>query len=686
MPPKKILILINIFIVSICFSQNMKQGYNYLETGKYNQAEVFFKETLKTYPKNKTANLCYGRAIGLNGKTKDALKLFFNLLNDYPNDFEIKLNYAEALLWNKDFITAETYYENLLKENNTNFSALLGYANTLSSLKKYDKALIYIEKALDISPKNPNALISRKYIKLGLANSYTNIQNYNEAENILKENLQDFKDDTETLLNLANLYLISEAYDKAEETYTKLRLKNENISLNGVSLVYHLKNNDKLALLTSEKSLSLLNENTDKKIIDQTKERYIQALIWNKKYKIAENEIQKLFDTTEIPENWMLGLRASLNIYKSDFNKSLQDYDLILANDSTSFDGNLGKANVLKALEKYDSAYKNANTTLKYYYNQKDALRFIKDLDKIFTPFVEVKTSYSFDGDNNDAFMYYINSEFAFSTRLKLLGSYNHRFTKNPVANLEAKSNNFLVGVSYQILNNITLESSLGLNSSKADTNNFNHFLADISLFVKPGKLQNLELDYKREIQNFNAELINREIVLNNFIANYNLSTNFKLGWFTQYYYTSQSDSNIRNLLFTSLYYNILEKPILKVGFNYQYMAFKNQVPTIYFSPSNFNAYEVFVNLLKDENSIKNKEWFYDLTAAFGFQNIEDNSTQSTYRIEGKFGYKLSDRSLFNIYGTQSNIASTTAAGFTFTEIGLRFKWLFLEKPYFRNK
>ena len=180
--------------------------------------------------------------------------------------------------------------------------------------------------------------------------------------------------------------------------------------------------------------------------------------------------------------------------------------------------------------------------------------------------------------------------------------------------------------------------------------------------------------------------MLDKEIVQNNFLINYSLNTNFNLGWYTQYYYTSQSDDNTRNLLFTSLYYNILEKPSLKAGFNYQNISFKNQVPLIYFSPSKFNAAEIFINIIKDETITKNKEWFYELTAATGYQFIEGDKKQSTYRIQSKLGYKFSERSLLNIYGTQSNIASATAAGFTFTEIGLRFKWHFLKKPFFKKQ
>jgi len=668
-------------------SQDMKEGFTYLETGKYKEAEVFFKDVLKNYPKNKTARLCYGRAVGLNGNSTKALNLFIYLLNDFPNDFEVKLNYAESLLWDKKFDVAENYYEKLIKENDKSFSALLGYANTLSNLKKYNKALVYVDKALEVSPNNPNALVSKKYMRLGLANEYLNKQEYSKAEAILKENFTDFKDDKETLLNLANLYLISNQYSKAEETYIKLGSNNENknISLNGLALVQHLKSKNKLALNTSKTSVNSLPSNASKDIKNQTIERYIQALIWNKKFKEADKEINNLFKSNNEPENWMLSLRATLNIYKSNFDKSIEDYNLILKKDSASFDGNLGKANALKALGYYNKAYLGAENTLSFYDNQKDATQFINKLDESFTPFVEAKTSYSFDNGNNDAYMYQLNGEYSFSTKFKVLASYNHRFTKNPVTNLEATSNNVLVGFSYQLFNNVVFKSNLGVTSSNANSNDFTQLLADLAFEIKPFKLQNLEIGYKREIQNFNAELIDREIVQNNFILNYNLSTNFNLGWFTQYYYTSQNDSNTRNLLFTSLYYNILEKPSLKAGVNYQYITFKNQVPTIYFSPSKFNAYEIFINLIKDENIAKNKTWFYDLTAATGLQFIEDDAKQSTYRIQGKLGYKFSERSLLNIYALQSNIASATAAGFTFTEIGLRFKWLFLKKPVFRK-
>ncbi len=676
-----------VFCAIHAVSQNMQEGFTYLETGKYPKAETFFNDILKTYPKNKTARLCYGRAVGLNGNSEKAVTLFTALLNDFPTDFEVKLNYAEALLWNKKYTKAEAYYQKLLDENDKSFPALLGYANTLSNLKKYKNALVYVDKALVVLPGNQNALVSKKYMRLGLANEEVKNQHYTTAEELLNENFIAFPKDKETLLNLANLYLISNQTDKAKAVYKIIGENPENklISLNGLSLANHLNGKEKRALEISKTAIASLSTTKDKNLQNQTKERYVQALIWNKRYKSASKEIANLLQENG-SENWILSLRATLNIYKSDFKKSVADYTTILEKDSTSFDGNLGKANALKASGNYATAYKSAEKTLVFYENQKDATNFIKNLDKSFTPFLETKASYSFDNGNNEAYAFSTNIEFPVSIKLKFLANYNYRTTSNTVSSIKANSNDFSAGLQYQLLPNLVFKGKVGLTASKAVTNNYTQFLTDVSFNLKPFKLQNLEIGYKRDLQNFNAELLDREIVQNNFIVNYSLNTNFKLGWYTQYYYTTQNDDNARNLLFTSLYYNILEKPALKAGINYQNISFKNQVPTIYFSPSTFSAVEVFFNIIKNENSTKKQAWFYELTAATGFQFIEDNSKQSTYRIQAKLGYKFSERSLLNLYGTQSNIASTTAAGFTFTEIGLRFKWYFLKKPIFRKK
>ena len=677
------IIFLIIFSVS---AQDMQEGFTYLETGKYAEAEYFFNDILKAHPKNKTARLCLGRAIGLNGNAKKANTLFTELLNDYPNDFEVKLNYGESLLWNNNFADAKIYYQDLVNEAPKNFAALLGFANTLSNLKAYEEALTYVNKALSVLPKNPNAMTSKKYIYLGYAYQNQQARNYAKAEVLLTKTLELFDDDKEALLNLANLYLIWEKLDDAKTVYNRLYEQQENkiLALNGLALVAHLNGKEKKALSISKVAYNGLTPATKNTIKQQTTERYAQALIWNRSYKTAT----KLIDTiaTENPnENWVLALRATLNIYKSNFKQSLTDYNQILVNDSTSFDGNLGKANVLKALGRFNDAYSAAENTLKFYDNQKDAVNFINKMNMSLNPTLDTQVSHSFDNGNNTAYVFNTSAVYPLSAKLRILGNYGVRTANNTVTNNSANSNNLSLGVSYQLMPTITCKGTAGVTTAKAQNNDYSQLLTDVSFNIKPFKLQTLDIGYKRQVESFNAELLARELVQNNYYANYNLSTNFNLGWFSQLMHTAQNDGNTRNLLFASLYYNLLPKPSLKIGFNYQYISFKDQLPTIYFSPEKFNAYEIFLSLVKDEAAAKAKAWFYNLTGAFGYQFIEKDPKQTAYRLQGAFGYKFSARSLLNIYGTHSNIASATAAGFTFTEIGLRFKWVFKDGKLFKK-
>lgn len=666
-------------------AQDMQEGFSYLEKGNFDKAETYFESILKDFPKNKTAQLCYARAVGLHNNPKKALVLFTQMKNEYADDLEIKLNYAESLLWNKMFTEAKVFYTTLVAENPSNFVAHLGFANTLSNLQEFEKALANVNKALDLSPGNEGALISRKYIKLGFANEKVNAKQYDEAEILYNEILSDFPNDKETLLNKANLYLITKQIEKGKEVYQILAIENPNVALNGLSLLAHLNEKETEALNLATESLEKSKSISDETIIKQTMERYVQALIWNRKYNLAEEKITTLLEKYQ-NENWVLALSATLAIYKSDFKQSIDDYSNILKNDDKSFDGNLGIANAYYASGEIDKAYSAVYKTLDIFKNQNDATGFLKKLNAEHTPDLEEIVSYSFDNGDNIAYASLTQITFPTSTKWSFNTAYKFRNTDNKLTSANATTNDITLGSTYKFHPKVNFAMNAGVSNAKGFTNSYNQLLVHTFFKMKPLKLQDLEVGYKREMQNFNSDLIDKQIVTNNLYVNYNISTNVKYGWFTQYFYTLQSDDNTRNLLFTSLYYNFSSKPVLKGGLNYQYIAFKNNVPSDYFSPEKFNAVEIFTDFLKDEHITEVKSIFYNINAATGYQFIEDNDKQWTYRVQAKFGYKFSDRLIANVYGLRSNIASATAAGFTYNEFGFRLKWILFSKPVFKTR
>ncbi|MGY5352852.1 tetratricopeptide repeat protein [Wenyingzhuangia sp. IMCC45533] len=684
---KKILFFYSVYFLAttLGISQNMKKGFNLLETGKFNQAETFFENILKEYPTNKTAKICFGRAVGLNGDAKKAKTIFLELLKIYPNSFEVKLNYGESLLWNKEFEQAENYYLSLIKTNDTDFAALLGYANTLANLKKYNQALTYVDKALLVSNNSPNALISKKYILLGLANQKLQNHQYEKAIEILHNNLKLFPNDKDIYVNLANTYVVAKQFENAKATYIKISKLNDLYftAQNGLSLVAHLQQNDKEALTISKQLIGKLNSKSKPNDITATHQRYVQALIWNKKLKQASNHIQ-LLSKKYHKQNWLMGLKATLYTYTGDFDNTIKTYNEILKNDSKSFDGNLGKANALKANNQTKEAYELATKSLTYFPKQQDITNFIGQIKTSLIPSYETKNSYSYDNGESKAFTSHHNINLPINTKTKLLGRYTYKKADNNITDNNSTSNLFGLGVSYQLYPKVNISAILGVDNVNGNKNSYQQLITDVVIKTKPAKRQTLDIGYKRELQNFNAELLNRNIVQNNFYGNYNLNTTFNLGWFTQYFFTQQNDSNQRNLLFTSVYYNILSKPILKAGLNYQYMSFKNQVPTIYFSPKKFNAVELFTNLIKDKNATKDRHLYYGLTAAIGYQYIEQEAKKTTYRVETNLGYRFNSKCFLEGYFLRSNIASAATEVFTFTEVGIKFKWLFLKKPIFK--
>lgn len=680
--------LINIIIGMLFFhgafaQSSMDAGFQLLEKGDFASAELFFGDILKNHPENKTAQICYGRAVGLNGNPNKANVLFTGLMEEHPNDYEVRINYYESFLWGGRFVEAEKLYKKLVEDYPNEFGAVLGYANTLSNLQKYDEALFWIEKALKLQPGNPSALTSKKYMTLGLANAMVQAQDYQGAKVKLKSIFEDFPKDKETLLNLANIHLITKQVDSAKTVYWTLAVnqKDSIMALNGIALAEHIGEEDKAALAIAEMANLKVKHVDDHELKERTFERYAQALIWNRKFVQAKKYVNGLADQYG-NRNWVLALKATLGMYTGNIKSSLSNYDAILEVDSTSFDGNLGRANVLFALGRTDEAYAAINKTLKIFENQKDAQGLLEKMNGMKSPSVEEKAAYSFDNGNNLAYSSNTTVTLPWSTKFESTFLYQYRLTENKETTAKAHTHTVTAGILYTLLPKLQLIGIAGFNNAQFEGNGYTQPILNAKLVTEPYRLQNLELGYQREVQNFNTDLIEREIVMQHYGLNYNLGTNFGLGWYTQLMYTEQSDDNQRNLLFTSLYFTASQKPMFKFGLNYQYLSFAEQVPSIYFSPEKYQAGGVFAEL----SGKINRGTTYRINAATGVQQVEEDDMSSIFRLEMNMKHQFSNRLSGGIYGRYSNIASATAAGFQFTEMGVQLKWSLKKQPFFHDR
>lgn len=672
----KIVAIIIVFLLSAsAYSQDMAAGFTLLDTGKYPEAKAFFKNILTTHPNNKTARLCYGRALGLSGDSARARILFTELKKEYPTDFEVGLNYAESLLWDKDFKAAKRFYQTLIAQDSTNFSALLGYANTLSNLKEYDTAILFVNKALNIQPDNTNASVSKKYMHLGKAAHLATLYRYEEAITLLRTMLIEMPKDVQLTNALADIYIAQEDFDNANKMYTQL---SDPVSKSmGKSLVAHLQQNDPLALALAQEGLAFAKADTTQNI--SANERYIQALIWNGNYSQARTTIDAI--VAQYPTDTRItSLKATLGMYTGSFSKSIEVYQAILEKDSTSFDGNLGIANAYRAQGNMDKAFAFAKKTLDLYPNQKDALALVKVIENSRAPIIETAAAYTKDNGDNEAYSTRLIATLPFSHRFKTVFSYAYRTTENMTNRTMAYNTSASFGTHYRVVNNTWLEGTVDFIKADADINDYTDINGSVFVKSRPLPLQYLEVGYSRSLQNFNATLIDEKIFMNNYTLNYNMGTNINVGWYTGLMHTQQTDGNTRNLLFTSLYYSFTKKPALKGGINYQYLGFKNQVPTLYFSPSKYQAAELFLDFSGTAG-----KWNYAANAAGGYQFVEDDKATTLFRLEAKLQYVVVDRFQVGVYGKYSNIASATAAGFEFTEVGIKLRWQVLKGGVMRK-
>lgn len=648
----------------------MNSGFKMLEEGHFSEAAVFFEGILEKEPNNQTAMLCYARGIGLSGQTEEAKKVFKKLQELKPGDFEVDLNMAEAFMWSKDYDIALDLYTKLYERDPKSFPAVLGLANAFSENKQYDNALKYIEEALLIDPSNSNAKVSRKFMRLGKGAVFMNSGNYEEAIKLHNLILEEDKLDTDGLINRANAFIASKQYGRAKSDYALLlrNRKKQADSYLGLSRIANLEKDKEKSLKMAQRAVAIADSSESLNASIGVVNAYGSL----KDFKSAFSKIDSMWKL--YPQDpRLISAYGRMNIWSKGFSKATEYYDQLLKLKPESFDGNLGYADAHHAMSLDKTAFEYVRKTLTYYPGQIDALNFLERLHLSHDPSISTHVFSSLDNGGNVSTNYNFVGTFDPHPNWRTYLSYYSRKAENNIGNGEQseveKVDNYGAGVSYQVNGWL----GLGAKYHFLFSENYQRQLGEINASLRLGRFQKLDVLYKEEIQNFNAELIQRNLKLSNFQLNYNVSLPSRIGLYSQLIHTRISDGNTRNLAFVSLYYDILTTPSLKGGLNYNVFGFEQQVPEVYFSPDIFKGYEVFV--ASENVNLPNAKWIYQATFAAGVQQISDEGAQGIYRFDIKAGRKFGSRFYLMAYFLRSNSAASSVQGFTYNEWGIRSRW-----------
>lgn len=397
-----------------------------------------------------------------------------------------------------------------------------------------------------------------------------------------------------------------------------------------------------------------------------------ESFLWLKRYKDG----LKLYESIKTldPDNPVVYMGIA-NSYSSlnQYSQAITYYKKSLDLDNTILGTKIGLAYTYHANNENKKALNIISEILVQDSNQKNILDLKTKIEKLYKPEVSQDFKLTFDsGDNRNV---HLETKFKYpiDTKQELLFRYNYSNFKNDVSLLKANQHTINLGYNINLKNTIKTVFDLGYLVSNSAMS-YSDVIFKMGLETKLRYNQNLNIYIAKEYHNFNVDLINLDIAQYNGIVNYHWFSKSRIGVYGQYIYTIQTDDNVRNLGFLSLYYSFNTKQLIKLGFNGNYIAFKEAKPTQYFSPQYYTLGEAFTEVKLRTN---NKKFEFGALGAIGIQSFDNNSSQSSYRVESNLTYKTNNHFRAKLYGNHSNIAASNAAGFEFSSIGLNLLYRF---------
>jgi len=653
----------------------MQQGFQMLENGQFAEAEVFFADVIKDAPENKTAQLCYGRALGLNSSPSAAVEHFNWMEEKYPGDSEIRINKAEAFLWSNQSGEALKLFKELYNADSTNFAITLGYANTLSIEKSYAKALEMINRALQIND-NPQALISKKYILLGLSEDAKNKEDYTKAHSYLDTIETDRINDREVLLSRGTLYLIQENYNEAHAIYKKMldyQIDFSDAAL-GVSYTSMILNDRAESIEWAERVLLTAQSNKDTLLMQRSSISLINALGADKEFKQAFETLSRWEEILGSNMEFTMA-KIRLTFWKGEINKAISRYQELLEVYPDHYGLRVGIAEVLYADQKHKEAISQLNHIIEIYPQKRDARILRNRILNASKPIIVTNVNHMKDNGGNQSREYTARFQFNNHSSISPFIQLNSKSTQQNQEALTANRTDLRGGILYNPNSRFHLDAFLGLQrSSSFLSENLKNTLVALNLSVKPLVNHSIGFSIESNSLDYNAEMIRSNTRVWKFSGNYFTTIANQWGIYIQGGRSSFSDQNSNHWAFMSFYYQFKKLKGWKSGLNMSYTGFEIANKDLYFSPEKFMSGEIFIQYQKP--FITNQRLSFMAECAIGVQGNNNTPWQRTFRWSSALVYKLNPWIETRASLMGSNSATENASGYAYQAFNLSFHFL----------
>jgi tetratricopeptide (TPR) repeat protein len=669
-------IIICLFPVLLIAQATLEPGFEMLEQGKFDKAEAFFEAALETNPNQITARICYGRAVGLNGSPQKALDVFSILQREYPDNMEISLNKAEAFMWGQNYNDARLLFDQLLQRDSLNFSANLGAANARAASKDYVSALPLINRALDINPGNDNARISRKFILLGLASLKKRAWLYPAAHKYLDEVEAMYPGDKNARLLRSDIFLSQQKYRAAHDLFLQMIKDSMEVTraYSGLSYTSLLLNKKKDALTFARKALETITKTSADSILRlNTAIQYVNALGFNRRFDEAIDyllELEQQLGTSLTIQS----ARARMHVWNNNFKKGAAIYEALLTEHQQSFDLLMGMVETKRASQELDEAINYLNQARQISPDQPDAFRLWHQLMQADQPSIVLGGSQLTDDGGNVGQSLHARIDLGRMGRFRPFIEGNNWQAFNQESTEPAQQNTLITGTGIQLNSKIKINLKAGTTvfQSKDSTNQLAP-MGGLNVNFLLGKYHNFDLGLSKALHHYTADLVRSGIVRNQVGLSYNFAAPTRFGLYTSYSKVFQSDGNTQQSIFASVYFKLLNAPVLKAGINYNSMGFDQQKPELYFSPRSSQAVEGFMQFSSDQSS--GKKLVYHAFLSVGMQRVFLNTPQRTTRIDLSIGYRFKPNFEIMANFQAGNTVQSSLSGYAFKQIGVKMQY-----------
>jgi len=389
-----------------------------------------------------------------------------------------------------------------------------------------------------------------------------------------------------------------------------------------------------------------------------------EAYLWNNKPQEAKIVYNALL--SQEPENFVANLGyANAHAALRDHDTALHYIEKALIAQPLNAGAHNSKKHIMIA--KAYALYKNgAYDTASHWLakveqiepGNENAIDIRQQIEQKLRTVVTAQYSSSADAGGNRSLVKQLDASFNLTNRhrLSVMAQLIEGYYKNEKA---ARQQSIFISDQYLLNKTISLQLGTGVSASKSGDMDLNRALVKggIELFLSERWYSKAE--YTSEVHNYSVDLIKSDILMRHYSMANNYQLTKKLGFYVNGVYSTQSDNNSRKLFYSSLYYSLVDSPLVRLGVNYNYFEFEEQREN-YFSPESYQLGECFMLIDNGQSASKLK---YKLQVSFGAQKVENQSYQAISRIEAKTRYDFANGLSVSVKYLTNSAAAATAIG-----------------------